>query len=335
MLRIWLALALLILPASGDAVLTREQAALSLGQTYTANFYNGEVAAIWQHMTNEMREALGSENALRQFANKVAHDIGSEVTVISERVESVAGIRTYVRQARFNKFAKPIIVTWSFDAEDQIAGFYVVPQKEPAPSPYLDYDTKAYLRLPFEGEWLVFWGGRTIDQNYHAAVRDQRFAYDLLVVNDGTSHTEDGKKNEQHFCWGKKIVSPGSGTVVTVVSNLPDNPPGVMDPENPPGNHVILDLGNKEYALLAHLRQGSVSVVEGDEIRPGQPVGLCGNSGNSTEPHLHFHLQDRASFGKGNGKPIFFNNYLSNGKPVDRGAPVRGEVISPRRNDDT
>ncbi len=328
---LWPVLYLLALPVSTGAVLTKEQAAMSLGQTYTANFYAGDMASIWQHMTRQMREALGSEGGLRDFGNKVEHDVGSEISVIAERVESVAGFRTYTRQSKFSKIASPIIVSWSFDAEDRIAGFYVRPQQQPAPSPYLDYDTQAYLRLPFDGEWLVFWGGRTVEQNYHAAVRDQRFAYDLLVVINGTSHSGDGKSNEQYYCWGKEILSPGSGTVVTAVSNLPDNPPGVMDPKNPPGNHVILDLGNKEYALLAHLQQGSVQVAEGDEIRPGQPIGLCGNSGNTSEPHLHFHLQDSKRFGKGDGKPVFFSSYIANGNPVDRGEPVRGETISPKR----
>jgi len=323
---------LLILPVSGDAVLTKEQAAMSLGQTYTANFYAGEMSSIWQHMTLQMREVLVSEDGLRAFGNRVANEVGSEVTVIAESVENVAGYRTYKRQARFSKIASPIIVSWSFDTEDQIAGFFVTPQQEPAPSPYLDYDTQAYLRLPFDGEWLVFWGGRTVEQNYHAAIRDQRFAYDLLVVIDGKTHRGDGKNNEQYYCWGKEILSPGSGKVTTAVSHLPDNAPGEMDPKNPPGNHVILDLGNKEYALLAHMQNGSVRVSKGDEVRPGQPIGLCGNSGNTSEPHLHFHLQDRKKFGQGDGKPVFFSAYLSNGMPVDRGEPVRGEIISPRRN---
>jgi Peptidase family M23 len=329
---LWAVLALLFLPFSSGAVLTKEQAAMSLGQTYTANFYAGDTAPIWQHMTKQMREVLGNEDGLRRFANKVENDVGSEVAVIAERVETVDGYRTYTRQSKFSKFASPIIVSWSFDSEDQIAGFFVRPQQKPAPSPYLDYDTQAYLRLPFNGEWLVFWGGRTVEQNYHAAVRDQRFAYDLLVVVDGKSHTGDGKSNDQYYCWGKEILSPGSGTVVTAVSDLPDNPPGVMDPTNPPGNFVILDLGNKEFALLAHMQKGSVIVSEGDEVRPGQPIGLCGNSGNTSEPHLHFHLQDSKQFGKGDGKPVFFSTYLSGSKPVDRGEPIRGEVISPDRN---
>ncbi len=83
MRKLWPVLFLLVLPAIGDAVLTREQAAMSLGQTYTANFYAGETATIWQHMTTQMREVLGSESGLRAFGNKVEQDVGIEVSVIA------------------------------------------------------------------------------------------------------------------------------------------------------------------------------------------------------------------------------------------------------------
>src|SRR3546814_3444315 len=70
-----------------------------------------------------------------------------------------------------------------------------------SPSPYLDYQTKARLRLPFEGEWYVVWGGLDIEQNYHAATPGQRFAYDLLKIVDGSSHRGDGsalERSEEH-----------------------------------------------------------------------------------------------------------------------------------------
>ncbi|MGV9313973.1 M23 family metallopeptidase [Streptomyces sp. NPDC003691] len=59
------------------------------------------------------------------------------------------------------------------------------------------------------------------------------------------------------------------------------------------GNHVVLDLGNGVYAMYAHLAKGSLTVAEGDRVTAGQIIGACGNSGNSTEPHLHFQLMDR------------------------------------------
>src|SRR3546814_13403251 len=75
-------------------------------------------------------------------------------------------------------------------------------------SPYLDYQTKARLRLPFEGEWYVVWGGHDIEQNYHAATPGQRFAYDLLKIVDGSSHRGDGSALEDYYCWNEKILAP-------------------------------------------------------------------------------------------------------------------------------
>ncbi len=58
------------------------------------------------------------------------------------------------------------------------------------------------------------------------------------------------------------------------------------------GNHLILDLGNGTYAVYAHLRRGSLTVRAGDRVTAGQRLARCGNSGNSTEPHVHFHLMN-------------------------------------------
>ena len=82
--------------------------------------------------------------------------------------------------------------------------------------------------------------------------------------------------------------------------------------------------------MLAHLRQGSVAVGQGQQVAAGDTLGRCGNSGNTSEPHLHFHLQDSPVFGQGNGLPAFFNDYTADGKAVDRGEPVQGQVVSPR-----
>ena len=61
------------------------------------------------------------------------------------------------------------------------------------------------------------------------------------------------------------------------------------------GNHVILDIGGGRYAFYAHLKPGSLRVRVGERVKRGQVVGLVGNSGNSTEPHLHFHIMDGTS----------------------------------------
>ncbi len=193
---------------------------------------------------------------------------------------------------------------------------------------YLDYEIRADLRLPFEGQWWVAWGGRDPEQNQHAASRSERFGYDFLVLNDESTHQGDGLQNEDYYCWGRVIVAPGRSRVIAAVSDRPDNVPGEMDRENKAGNHLILDLGNSEYALLAHLRQGTVRLEIGAELEKGQEIGQCGNSGNTSEPHLHFHLQNSPDLGQGDGLPAFFHGYLSDGINVERGEPVRGEIIA-------
>jgi murein DD-endopeptidase MepM/ murein hydrolase activator NlpD len=97
----------------------------------------------------------------------------------------------------------------------------------------------------------------------------------------------------------------------------------------PLGNHVVLDLGNGEYAFFAHFKQGSVAVKPGDAVEPGATLGACGNSGHSSEPHLHFHVQDSPTPFSGDGLPAQFVDYVANGASVARGEPRRGERISP------
>jgi hypothetical protein len=306
-----------------------DERARQLGKRYTAEFFAGRHDVIWQQMTQEMRAALGSKPALGEFQELVAAGAGAETRVIRETIRQQAGVDTYLRYSLFDKSPVPVLVSWSFDTDDRITGFQIRPEPQPAASPYLDYQTKAHLRLPFTGEWFVFWGGRTIEQNYHAAVSDQRFAYDFVVVRNGSSHTGDGTQEDDYHCWGKPVLAPAKAKVVAVERLLADNPPGIMDAANPAGNHLILDLGNDEYALLAHLKANSISVEKGDDVEPGQQIGECGNSGNTSEPHLHFHLQDHPEYGDGSGLPAYFHHYTADGEYVERGEPVQGQAIAP------
>src|SRR6185295_15115646 len=111
-----------------------------------------------------------------------------------------------------------------------------------------------------------------------------RFALDLLVMKSGTTCGGDCSKNDQYFCWGRPVAAPAAGKVVEVEASRPDNRPNSPDPNNLFGNHVVIDHGNGEYSLMAHLRNGSVMVKVGDAVEAGEIVALTGNSGMSTEP---------------------------------------------------
>lgn len=300
------------------------------GRQLTEAFYGERTDVIWKRFNEEMKEAIGGEEQLATFARQVRSQFGGETRVTDERVFDHQEYRVYRRTVLFQESGSlPFWVQWAFDDQGRVAGFFVRQAQEAAASEYTDYRTRADLRLPFEGEWYVFWGGRDIEQNYHAISADQRFAYDFLIRRDGSSHAGSGDANEDYHCWGESILAPASGTIVQAVDRWSDNRPGQMDPEHPPGNFVVIDHGQGEFSFLAHLRKGSVAVSEGESVDAGDQVGVCGNSGNSSEPHLHYHLQTSAEFGAGQGLPAQFQAYRADGERVERGEPAQSQVIAP------
>lgn len=300
------------------------------GREVTRLFYDEKLDILWARFDQRMKNVFGGSDGLKKFREQVALQLGREVSVVAEKVDSVAAGSVYIRTARFEKSAQPVLVQWSFDSHGMVIGFSVMGAKE-APSEYLEYQTKTELSLPFRGEWYVFWGGRALSQNQHALAKDQRFAYDFVVMKGGSSHAGKGEKNEEYFCFGQPILAPGSGTVVAVQDGVEDNMPGVMNAGQPLGNYAIIDHGNGEFSFLAHLRRGSVRVKKGDKVKAGDRLGDCGNSGHSSEPHLHYHLQNTAEPFKGDGLPVQFREYIADGQPVAHGEPVRGQVIRSKK----
>ncbi|MDP1862040.1 MAG: M23 family metallopeptidase [Gemmatimonadaceae bacterium] len=130
----------------------------------------------------------------------------------------------------------------------------------------------------------------------------QRFAIDYVKVgDDGRTFTGDRLKNESFYAEGQDALAVADGIVVALKDGIPENVPGITSRAVPitletvGGNHVILDIGDGRYAFYAHIKPGTLRVRQGERVRRGQVVGLVGNSGNSTEPHLHFHISDANS----------------------------------------
>ena len=131
----------------------------------------------------------------------------------------------------------------------------------------------------------------------------QRFAIDWVRLNpDGqATYTGDPLDNKNYRAYGSEALAVADGTVVATKDGIPQNVPGEnsravpITLETVGGNHVVLDIGHGRFAFYAHLQPGSLKVKVGDRVKRGQVLGLVGNSGNSTEPHLHFHLADSIS----------------------------------------
>lgn len=146
--------------------------------------------------------------------------------------------------------------------------------------------------MPIKDKWYVFWGGTNEFLNYHYPFENQRYAYDLVVIENGLTFTKEANKNENFFAFNKEILAPLDGRVIKVINDVLDNAPGVVKENEPLGNYIVIEHKNNEYSLIAHFKQFSIDVKKGDMVITGQKLGLCGNSGNSTEPHIHFQVMD-------------------------------------------
>ena len=309
------------------------QGAFERGRALTLQLVEGDVAALQPALSPKFVQAIGGRDGLASLTDKLKSQAGRELEVLGEYGFEEGGFTTYYRVSRFEKL--PSVTTrWVWDKDGLVVGGTVTPSVQPAASPHLDYRTQADLRLPMrrpkQGAWYVAWGGRDAIHNKHVVAPDQRFAYDLIVMQDGRHFRGDGSRNEDHLCFGEPLVAPAAGRVVAATDGEADNSrPGAKTNKTAPGNHVIIDHGKGEHSLLAHLRMGSVAVKPGQQVAAGDLLGECGNSGRSDLPHIHYHLQTGATYSEGLGLPTFFNNYTVGGRIVERGEPRRGDLLTP------
>ena len=163
----------------------------------------------------------------------------------------------------------------------------------------------------------------------------QRFAIDWVQADDkGLTHRGDKNDNHSYYCYGSEALAVADATVVEVKDGIPENTPGggplavEINLDTIAGNHVNLDLGNGVFAMYAHLQPGSLRVKVGDKVSSGQVIGLVGNTGNSSEPHLHFQLMDHNSPLGSEGMP-YAMDYQLTGHAGDIDVNPKLERISP------
>ncbi len=202
-------------------------------------------------------------------------------------------------------------------------------------------ETPIVVAPPLRGDWIA---GDSVNNGPDAAHRKtvliegghpwlaQRYAIDWVQYQtiDGVRTTWKGPedKNESYFCYDQPIYSIAAGKVVDMADGLPENVPHSgkyaipIDFNNAAGNHAVVQIAPHRYVLYAHMRPGTVKVKIGDRVRVGEIIGHVGNTGSSTEPHLHMHIDDQPSFLAGNGVPYEFTRGEASG-------PVEANVSSP------
>jgi urea transporter len=185
------------------------------------------------------------------------------------------------------------------------------------------------LALPFFGEWRVSQGF----DGAHTHRDAWRHALDFHITENQRSHSGDGSRLSDYYCYGAPVLAPAAGQIVRLRADLPDMPPGEVDLTNNWGNFLLLRMGNGLHVKLAHLQQGSVAVSLGEWVNPGQRVAACGSSGRSPEPHLHVHVQTTDALGSPT-LPFHFSPLLVCGNHAGKSfrlchKPEQKEIVSP------
>lgn len=284
-------------------------------------FYNeGSYEDIFNMFDASMKTALPLEKALQFFQQNVNDSSGKIVNMVFYKTKQNA----HIYKTTFEKAILDILI--SLDENNGINRLYIVPHKPEDTLPVLKRNITKMI-LPFNEEWNVIWGGTNVEDNYHVEYKNQKYAYDLLILKDEKSYIGDATINEDYFVFGKEIIAPCDAKVVRVINGVHDNIPGDKNPLQVTGNTIILKTINNEYILFAHLKEESIRVKKGQIVKQGDVLGQCGNSGNSTEPHLHLSLQNVENMNIATGAQLFFEKIKVNGEIKEDYLPVKGEKI--------
>ncbi|MGA7913887.1 MAG: M23 family metallopeptidase [Candidatus Acidiferrales bacterium] len=210
------------------------------------------------------------------------------------------------------------------------------PEAMTAITPEVQVDKKPVVVIapPLEGENLVAGNGPSntsahrralIPVDGHAYI-SQRYAIDWVeAFPDGKTYQGDANENKNYKIYLAEIHSVADGVVTETKDGIPQNVPGAnsravpITLETVGGNHMIVDIGGGRFAFYAHMQPGSLRVKVGEHVKTGEVLGLVGNTGNSTEPHLHFDICDASSMLACEGLPYALASFEVTGKAEDEG----------------
>ena len=185
------------------------------------------------------------------------------------------------------------------------------------------------ILLPFIGSWIVWQG---VDGQWtHQGL--WRYAFDFLIQDEeGCSYSGNGINLGDYYAFNKPILSPVRGWVVRVINHLPDCAIGTVDQVNNWGNCVVIYDDRGFYVEISHFAQNSIVIKQGDRIERGTLIGRCGNSGYSSQPHIHIQAQFTPDLGA-TTIPFSFVNLRVNGEFYPESSPQVGALIEPVKSD--
>ena len=219
-------------------------------------FYNAENPdSIFAMFSDEMQKALPIDKTIEFITG--LHTQAGKITS-RQFIKYQASYASY--KTNFEKAL--LTVNISVDKQSKINGLFIKPDTDEN-LPKIERNTTK-LKLPFKGEWTVFWGGDTKELNYHIENQAQKNAFDIMIRDDkGSTHRSDGQANEDYYAFGQELIAPCDGEIVLVVDGVKDNKPGILNPIYVPGNTVIIRTDKNEFLFFAHFKQNSIKVKQG------------------------------------------------------------------------
>ena len=282
------------------------------------NAENGE--AIYTMLGDSFQKNIGLKS-MKQLMARFQDNYGNLISY--KFLEGSSDVDTF--EGTFEKGKQNIAI--AVNADGEIYGLLFKPAENNRPPKFERNSTK--LRLPFEGDWFTVWGGTTKMQNYHVTTKVQQGAFDFLKLGpNNKTYVRSGTRNEDYYAFGEPIYAVCDATVFDVITGVEDNRPTIMNPGQPLGNSVTLLTEHGEYIVYAHFENETVAVKKGDSVKKGQYLGNCGNSGNSSEAHLHLHIQDGPNMMSAIGARCFFEEVMVGDELRTDYSPVRLDKIS-------
>ena len=302
----------------GQAQAPESIAALEKFQTH---YNTGDAEAVFNLFSPSMQQSVNLQTTT-QIVNSFQQRFGDLKTFSFEAEEGIS--ETY--NVHFERGKQSMRI--SLDRNGKFSGLLFKPFEDNSKAKMERNLTE--LALPFKGDWFTVWGGDTKAQNYHVIDRAQRHAFDFLILGkNNKTYERSGTRNEDYYAFGKPLYAVCDAEVVSVTTGVADNKPGAMNPTQPLGNSVILKTDKDEYIVYAHFEEGTLKVKEGDRVRKGQFLRNCGHSGNSSEAHLHLHIQVGPNLYSALGVKCYFEELLVNGEPKSDYSPIKLDRIAP------
>ena len=195
-----------------------------------------------------------------------------------------------------------------------------------------NYTPETLYSLPFNGRWIVANGGIRKETSHSWNVCNQRYAYDFYIQKNGKTFLGDGKNVTDYLCYGKPVLAVADGTVIEIKNLFADTPipeevEAVCSSSDVRGNYIVIQHSKHEYSTIAHIKKDSFCVKVGDKVFRGQQIACCGNSGNTSEPHIHFQIQQGKSFLFSASLPIWFVKIKNHTISKNNSHISRGDVV--------